>query len=71
MSRIQTAVAALCVLTLLLAIAGLLLSPSRGATGYWCIALLCSAACLIDLLRSRRHGGEKPRGDELHQGRGP
>ena len=61
MTQTQTAVAALCILALVLAIAGLLLSPSRGATGYWFIALLCSAACLLDLLRSRRRGEEKSR----------
>ena len=53
MTRIQTAVAVLCVLALLIAIAGLLLSPSRGAVGYWCFAILCSGGCLIDLLRAR------------------
>ena len=54
MTRIQAAVAALCVLSLLVAIAALLQAPTRGAQAYWCIAILCSAAWLIDLRRTRR-----------------
>ena len=60
MTRTQTAVAALCVLSLLIAIVALFLAPSRGATAYWCLAILWSAGWLIDLLRARRRA-HRPR----------
>ena len=56
MTRIQTAVAALCILALVLAVAALLLSPSRGAAAWWCLVILWSGGCLIDLLRARHRG---------------
>ena len=53
MTGAQTAGASLCVLALVVAVAGLAAGPSHGA-GYWCIAVLWSTGWLSGLLSSRR-----------------
>lgn len=51
MTRIQAAVAALCVLALAVAVLALLLSEFHA---WWCLVILWSGGWLVVLLRSRR-----------------
>lgn len=68
MNTIDTVVAILSVLALVISIAALLASPSHGA-GYRCIAILWSAGWLIVLLRSRRRA--RPRSSQPPPGSTP
>ena len=50
MTRIQAAVVLLCILALAVAVLALVLAEFHA---WWCLVILWSGACLIDLLRAR------------------
>ena len=68
MTGAQTAAALLCILALVVAVAGLTAGPSLGA-GYRCLAVLWSAGWLLVLLSSRRRALPHP--PQPHPGTAP
>lgn len=68
MTGAQTAAALLCILALVVAVAGLAAGPSHGA-GYWYLAVLWSGGWLLVLLGSRRRALPHP--PQPHPGTAP